>query len=106
MKKNRPRPIVKWAGGKSRLLKSIMPLIPAHVCYCEPIFGGGAVLYAKDRAKVEVVNDINGNLVSLYRNLQFHLPALLEELEWLFASRQNLHDFIAQPGLTELQRAA
>jgi len=103
---NRTRPILRWQGGKSRLLKHILPLIPEHVCYCEPFFGGGAVLFAKPRAATEVINDLNGNLVALYRNLQFHLPALLGELEWLFASRQNLHDFIAQPGLTELQRAA
>lgn len=88
------------------MLKHILPMIPPHVCYCEPFFGGGAVLFAKERASVEVINDINGNLVALYRNLQFHLPALLGELDWLFSSRQNLHDFIAQPGLTELQRAS
>jgi len=102
----RTRPILKWQGGKSRLLKYIVPKIPKHVCYDEPFFGGGAVLFAKERSSVEVINDINGNLVALYRNLQFHLPALLGELEWLFASRQNLYDFVAQPGVTELQRAA
>ena len=102
----RTKPILRWQGGKSRMLKSILPLIKPHVCYCEPFFGGGAVLFAKERSSTEVINDVNGNLVALYRNLQFHLPALIGELEWLFASRQNLHDFIQQPGLTELQRAA
>lgn len=100
------KPILRWQGSKTRLLKQIMPLIKPHVCYCEPFFGGGAVLFAKQPADVEVINDINGNLVALYRNLQFHLPALLGELDWMFSSRQNLHDFIKQPGLTELQRAA
>jgi len=103
---SRVRPIVKWPGGKSRMLKLILPKIPAHVCYCEPFFGGGAVLFAKERSPVEVVNDVNDNLVALYRNLQFHLPALLSEIDWLFSSRKNLFDFIAQPGLTEIQRAA
>lgn len=102
----RVKPILRWQGSKSRLLKQIMPLIQPHVCYCEPFFGGGAVLFAKDRASVEVINDLNGSLVALYRNLQFHLPALMGELDWLFSSRQNLKDFIKQPGLTELQRAA
>jgi DNA adenine methylase len=106
MNKDRTKPVLRWQGSKSRLLKLIVPLIKPHVCYCEPFFGGGAVLFAKERSSVEVINDINGNLVALYRNLQFHLPALLEELNWMFASRQNLHDFIAQPGLTELQRAS
>jgi len=100
------KPILRWPGGKSRMLKRILPLIPEHVCYCEPFFGGGAVLFNKPRASTEIVNDLNGSLVALYRNLQFHLPALLGELEWLQSSRQNLHDFIQQPGLTELQRAA
>jgi DNA adenine methylase len=99
------KPVLRWQGSKSRLLKQIMPLVTPHICYHEPFFGGGAVLFAKERSDVEVINDINGNLVALYRNLQFHLPAVLDELNWLFASRKNIHDFIAQPGLTELQRA-
>jgi DNA adenine methylase len=103
---SKTKPILRWPGGKSRLLKKILPMIPKHDCYCEPFFGGGAVLFSKERSSTEVINDINGNLVALYRNLQFHLPALLAELDWLAASRDNLHDFIAQPGLTELQRAA
>lgn len=64
------------------------------------------MLLAKERSPVEVVNDLNGDLVHLYRNVQYHLPALLQEVEWILNSRKNLHDFIAQPGLTEIQRAA
>ena len=101
-----PRPFLRWPGGKRRMLKLILPRIPKHVCYCEPFIGGGAVLFAKERSPVEVINDFNDTLVALYRNLQFHLPALEAEIDWLFASRKNLHDFIAQPGLTEIQRAA
>jgi DNA adenine methylase len=88
------------------MLKLLLPRIPKHVCYCEPFIGGGAVLFAKERSPVEVINDFNDTLIALYRNLQFHLPALLEEMDWLFSSRKNLHDFVAQPGLTEIQRAA
>ena len=105
-KSQRAKPIVRRPGGKTRLLKHILPLITPHVCYCEEFFGGGAVLFAKERASTEVINDIDDNLVTLYRNLQYHLPALVEEIQWLFSSRTNLHDFIAQPGLTEIQRAA
>jgi DNA adenine methylase len=103
---NRIRPILRWPGGKSRLLKKILPLLPPHTCYCEPFAGGLAVLLAKQRSPVEVVNDLHGDLVYLYRNAQYHLPALLQEIEWTLNSRENLRDFIAQPGLTEIQRAA
>lgn len=100
------RPVLRWPGSKSRLLKRLLPMIPPHVCYCEPFAGSLAVLLAKPRSSVEIVNDLNGDLVTLYRNIQYHLPALVSELDWLMSSRKNLHDFIAQPGLTELQRAA
>lgn len=102
----RVKPIVRWPGGKTRLLKHILPRIPAHECYCEPFMGGLAVLLAKLPSKIEVVNDLNSDLVSLYRNVQYHLPAVIQEMEWTIASRKNLHDFMSQPGLTEIQRAA
>ena len=90
------------------MLKLILPRIKKypHVCYAEHFVGGGAVLFAKERSEVEIINDFNGTLIELYRNLQYHLPALESEIDWLFSSRKNLHDFIAQPGLTEIQRAA
>ena len=50
----RTKPILRWQGGKSRLLKHLMPLIGDHDCYCETFFGGGAMLFAKERSSVEV----------------------------------------------------
>lgn len=102
----RTKPVLRWPGGKSRLLPKIMPLIPKHVCYVEPFAGGMAVLLAKERSHVEIVNDINGDLIALYRNIQYHLPELMRGLEFIHGSRKNLHDFIESPGITEIQRAA
>lgn len=103
---SRVKPILRWPGGKSRMLKHLLPRIPSHVCYCEAFAGGLALLLAKPRSPVEIVNDVNGDLVALYRNLQYHLPELLRELDFMFSSRKALHDYIAQPGITEIQRAA
>lgn len=103
---NRTIPIVRWAGGKSRLLGKIVPRIPRHRTYVEPFAGGLAVLLAKPRSPVEVINDLNGDLVSLYRCAQWHLDALCAEVEFMLMSRRNVADLVAQPGLTELQRAA
>lgn len=102
---NRVKPVLRWPGGKTRLLKSILPKIPPHVCYCEPFAGGLAVLLSKERSPVEVINDLNGELVALYLNVQKHLPELLRQMESVITSRQLLHLFTKQPGLTEIERA-
>jgi DNA adenine methylase len=106
MKIERVKPILRWPGGKSRMLKHLLPMVPPHTCYCEPFAGGLALLLAKPRSSVEVINDRNGDLIALYRCIQYHLPELMRELSCLISSRQILKDFIAQPGITEIQRAA
>src|SRR5581483_3328340 len=102
----RVKPAVSWPGGKSRLLKHLLPLIPPHECYVEPFAGGLAVLLAKKRSPMEVVNDLDGDLVTFYRCVRFHTEALLTELEFVLNSRREFHDFRHQPGLTDIQRAA
>ena len=97
---------MRWPGGKGRLLKHLLPLITPHVCYCEPFAGGLAVLLAKPRANVEIINDRHGDLVRFYRCVRFHCDALLTEIEFSLNSREEFMSFRAQPGLTDIQRAA
>jgi site-specific DNA-adenine methylase len=61
---------IKWKGGKSHSVKTIVPIIPEHKCYVEPFFGGGWVFFAKEKSKVEVINDINSQLVNFYEVLR------------------------------------
>jgi DNA adenine methylase len=44
---------ITYYGGKQKMLKHILPMIPKHTCYVEPFVGGGAVFWAKQQAKVE-----------------------------------------------------
>ncbi len=100
------KPVIGWPGGKTRMLDHLLPMIPEHSTYCE-VFGGGlAVFLAKPESDVEIINDINGDLVAFYRWCKFHLEPLLDEIDMVLNSRQELRDYVAQPGLTELQRAA
>ena len=102
----KPRPVVGWAGGKKKLLKHLLPLIPEHILYCE-VFGGSLALFlAKPPSGVEVINDINGDLIKFYRNVKSHREAILDELDLVLNSRREFDDSCAQPGLTEIQRAA
>lgn len=100
------KPVLRWPGGKRHLVKTLLPLIKPHTRYCEA-FGGGLALYlAKDKSAVEIINDVNRNIIALYRCAQLHMPELLRELGSMVCSRDALFDYIAQPGLTDIQRAA
>ncbi|AHF92473.1 DNA methyltransferase [Opitutaceae bacterium TAV5] len=102
----KPRPVIAWPGGKTRLLRHLLPRIPEHRTYCE-VFGGGLALFcAKPPSRVEVINDISGRLIAFYRVIKFHLPALLAEIENVPNSRRDFFDYLAQPGLTEIQQVA
>ena len=101
-----PRPVIGWAGGKGRMLKHLLPLIRPHTAYVEVFCGGLALFCAKERSRLEVINDINGDLVKFYRNVKSHLEAVLDELDMVLNSRRDFEDYCAQPGLTEIQRAA
>jgi len=81
------KPILRWPGGKTRLLPEILPRIRAHRLYVEAFSGGLAVMLAKPRSTAEVINDINGDLVNLYRHAQFHIDALVAEVEFTLVSR-------------------
>ena len=50
---------ITYYGGKQSMLSIILPMIPEHNLYCEPFFGGGAVFFAKEPSKIEVINDTN-----------------------------------------------
>ncbi len=64
-------PPLKWHGGKHYLAERIIDLMPSHVHYIEPYYGGGAVLLAKNPTGVsEVVNDCHGELTNFWRVLQ------------------------------------
>ncbi len=54
----------KWVGGKSRLRKQIVAMLPAHTCYVELFAGAAWVLFAKPPSEVEVLNDIDQELIS------------------------------------------
>lgn len=102
-------PIIPWMGGKRRLAKHILPLFPEHQCYVEPFAGGAAMFFVRpEPAKVEVLNDINSDLVNLYRVVQHHLEELVRQFKWSLVSRQmftwlKLTDVRT---LTDIQRAA
>lgn len=100
---------ISWVGGKKALRKRILEQFPANYGrYIEAFGGAGWVLFAEERkGKLEVYNDMDGNLVNLFRCVKRHPNALQEELDWLLNSREMFFDAKEEAwGLTDIQRAA
>lgn len=100
---------IPWMGGKRRLAKKIIPMFPEHACYVEPFAGGASLLFMRDYpAKVEVLNDLNGDLVNFFRVLKHHLVEFCNQFRWAVTSRQMFEWLNATPPetLTDIQRAA
>ena len=95
-----------WMGGKSRLAKRIVAELPDHRCYVELFAGAANVLFVKPPSKTEVINDINDDITNLFRVVRFHRRELLRELLFVSHSRRTWNLYRAQPGLTDIQRAA
>lgn len=102
-------PIIPWMGGKRRLADRIFPLFPQHSCYVEPFAGGAALFFLRQvPAEVEVLNDVNGDLVNLYRVVQHHLEEFVRQFKWALSSRQVFKwlQLTDPQTLTDIQRAA
>ena len=69
-----------WFGGKAALAPQIVRLLPPHTTYCEPFFGGGAVLFRKPPSRVEIVNDLNDDVWNFFRTLRGHGEELQRRL--------------------------
>lgn len=104
---------ISWIGGKKALRKKILEQFPDQgefQRYIEVFGGAGWVLFSSERhANLEVYNDINGNLVNLFRCTKYHPEALQKELEFILMSREQFITAREQmniESLTDIQKAA
>jgi DNA adenine methylase len=100
---------ISYYGGKQKLASTILKLIPNHDLYAEPFIGGAAVFFAKEKSKVEVINDTNKEIINFYKVIQSDFVSLEKEIQISLHSR-DLHRkaevIYANPDMfSELKRA-
>ena len=74
-------PLLRYHGGKWRAADKIIPLFPPHKIYVEPFGGGASILFRKRPSKVEVYNDLDGDIVNLFRVVREHPEILAEKID-------------------------
>jgi DNA adenine methylase len=96
-----------YIGGKNRLAKRLIALFPKHTTYVEPFAGGAQVFFHKEPSRVEVLNDLDGEIVNFFRICQWHYEELTRYLRFCVTSRRLYEQLVAtDPStLTDVQRA-
>lgn len=97
----------KWVGGKSRLRKYIVPLIPQHTCFVDLFAGAAWVLFGKPPSPVEVLNDRDDDLITFFRVVKDKPEELIASFEWELVARAEFNRLASlDPAqLTDVHRA-
>lgn len=84
---------IKWLGGKSRSVKIILPLIPEHNTYIEPFAGALWILFAKEKSKLEIINDIDNDLMNFWEVIKKAPDQFIESFNYCLISRKTFNDY-------------
>lgn len=103
-------PIAPYLGGKRLLAKTIVPIIEQipHSIYAEPFLGMGGVFFRRtQKPKCEAINDINSEIINMFRMVEKFPDYLADMLKFKICSRAEFKRMLATPPLllTELERA-
>ncbi|BBF70171.1 DNA adenine methylase [Sphingomonas bisphenolicum] len=104
-------PAAGYLGGKRNLARRVCAIIQSvdHDGYAEPFVGMGGIFFRRSaRPRFEAINDISGDVTTLFRVVRRHYQAFVDEMEWLPASREEFDRLraIDPAGLTDIERAA
>ena len=103
-----PRPFLKWAGGKGKLIQQYIPYFPKKFkTYYEPFLGGAAVFFYLNPPSA-ALTDINAELVNAYRCVRDNVEELILNLEvhQLRHCRDYYYEVRQCPGVTNIEKAA
>jgi DNA adenine methylase len=87
--------VVPYFGGKYEMSRKMVHMIPEHERYIEVFFGGGSMFFRKPKAKFNVLNDIDSDLINLYLCVLDKFDEIKKYIYWYPKSR-SLHEMFRQ----------
>lgn len=84
--------MLKFPGGKWRISEWIISFFPEHKVYLEPFFGSGGVFFNKEPSYLETINDLDGDIVNLFRVCREHPEELAKLLYFTPFAREEFND--------------
>ena len=97
--------IIKYPGSKWSIADWIINYLPEHHSYLEPFFGSGAVFFNKSRSDIETINDLDGNVVNLFKWIRDDPEKLAHEIYYTPYARQVYEDTFSTVADDPLEKA-
>ena len=101
---NAPR-ILHYPGSKWSMAQWIIEHMPPHQTYLEPFFGSGAVFFNKPPSALETINDLDGDVVNLFRVIRDRPNDLARLVYWTPYSREEYYASYDREGVDDIERA-
>lgn len=102
------RPPFGYYGAKARIASKIVEMLPPHNAWVEGFCGSAALTLAKPPVPIEIINDVDGEIVNLFKQLRSNSKKLCELVALTPYSRQEFEEFRDNPRkvkITDMERA-
>ena len=94
-----------YPGQKWGIAKKIISYFQEHIIYCEPFFGSGSVFFNKSRCRMEVINDIDDDVVNLFKVIRDQSEELARLIYYTPYSRQEFENCYDRENVSDIERA-
>lgn len=84
--------VLNYPCSKQMIKDWVLSYIPKHVVYVEPYFGSGSIFFDKDKAKIEVINDIDQDVYNYFKVIRDNPNEIIEQIMFTPFSIEEYHN--------------